>query len=825
MAAKSPELPGTSLPSHFERSSAEAEPLGPESPKARLDLLSHRPSAESLFGQAAVRETIDALIGAVAAGSGTILLTGNPGTGKTTIVKRLERELRDAGCTVVGFNCAGLEGSEGLVRMLSSDVDPALPGRRVDRWLKSFHYFAAKLNKTGAPIVLVIDGAERLSSDLRSRLGQLLSPAATEPSGLRLILAGRPEILGHAELQPDHDLGRTVRLDRRLERPANRRPTGSSATSLEKTERSGREITPDELHGEGARGPPRDSIQLGGGHPTMAEHSVGHAPFEESHTELSHPAPARPTRRIWAASLVAAGCVAAGCIGMAAAVGGWLVVEKSRLSTNLPTVRERAEESVSSDVRGSSAAAISDPVEVVRSEWGLAADAPSGEVGTNGASRLPDETLAALLRRGDDLLALGDVSGARLLYERAADGGSARAATAAGKAYDPIFFEAARVHGVPPDTVRALAWYRKAIELGDSEAPARLKRLESFQHRIGGEATGIIDDEPRKAMDEELGFAAKSAQNQKVRVETSKGGMTIFERPHQTSTPPPTSMGADVASRLAAMIKGSNLGDHQKMVIRVASVLGTGEFCQAHGVDYRELANTMIAGLRTNSVSDDLPTRMSIDFGVEIGHEGRVYDVIEGTVIDLGAVPDPRSSCDFMHREVVRISRINENPPPPAPSARGAQGSAQGGGTAANKALEAPRTVVLEAAPIGSPVETVQSDTASATNMPPGTGAGNGANELPNHTLAALMKRGDELLALGDLAAARLYYERAAMAGSARAATAAAKTYDPIFVKNSGVRGARPDTVKALAWYRKAIELGDSEAAARLKRLGSFAQQ
>jgi hypothetical protein len=85
--------------------------------------------------------------------------------------------------------------------------------------------------------------------------------------------------------------------------------------------------------------------------------------------------------------------------------------------------------------------------------------------------------------------------------------------------------------------------------------------------------------------------------------------------------------------------------------------------------------------------------------------------------------------------------------------------------------------------------------------------------------IARLLRRGDELVATGDIAAARLFYQRALGEGSSRAATALGKTYDPTFLKQIGVRGGGADAAKAAEWYRRASESGDAEAAARLKAL------
>jgi hypothetical protein len=92
----------------------------------------------------------------------------------------------------------------------------------------------------------------------------------------------------------------------------------------------------------------------------------------------------------------------------------------------------------------------------------------------------PQERQAALslLKRGDDLLATGNVSSARLFYERAADAGLAEAALALAMTFDPN--ELARrnvVGGVQADSAAARRWYERARDLGASDAESRLAQL------------------------------------------------------------------------------------------------------------------------------------------------------------------------------------------------------------------------------------------------------------------------------------------------------------------------------------------------------------
>jgi TPR repeat protein len=79
------------------------------------------------------------------------------------------------------------------------------------------------------------------------------------------------------------------------------------------------------------------------------------------------------------------------------------------------------------------------------------------------------------------MLALGDISAARLLYERAAALGSAGAATALGNTYDASFLASIQAKGIVADEAAAIAWYRKAAALGDAAAVRQLNRLAPAQ--------------------------------------------------------------------------------------------------------------------------------------------------------------------------------------------------------------------------------------------------------------------------------------------------------------------------------------------------------
>jgi len=104
--------------------------------------------------------------------------------------------------------------------------------------------------------------------------------------------------------------------------------------------------------------------------------------------------------------------------------------------------------------------------------------------------------------------------------------------------------------------------------------------------------------------------------------------------------------------------------------------------------------------------------------------------------------------------------------------------------------------------------------TLSVRAVPPSEPQGLEAGEVER-----LVKRGEEFLAHGDIAAARLVLGRAAGAQDARATYALAQTFDPEVLRGLHVVGFKPDLAKARDWYEKAAGYGSSDAAGRLNAL------
>jgi hypothetical protein len=116
-------------------------------------------------------------------------------------------------------------------------------------------------------------------------------------------------------------------------------------------------------------------------------------------------------------------------------------------------------------------------------------------------------------------------------------------------------------------------------------------------------------------------------------------------------------------------------------------------------------------------------------------------------------------------------------------------------------------------APLASRVESAPAIAAAPAEKPPEL------RPLDRDEVAGLVKRGEALLAEGDIASARLLLRRAAEAGDGTAALALAGTYDRVELAKLKVIGVVHDHVQAKAWYTKALEHGSAEAARRLQQL------
>ena len=115
------------------------------------------------------------------------------------------------------------------------------------------------------------------------------------------------------------------------------------------------------------------------------------------------------------------------------------------------------------------------------------------------------------------------------------------------------------------------------------------------------------------------------------------------------------------------------------------------------------------------------------------------------------------------------------------------------------------------AAPANAPVLAPTSPAAIALTPP--------TSRFSSAEIAELLDHGDALLRNGDVASARLFYERAAGAGDGRAALRLGATFDPEFLGRLGLGKLQANPAEAQSWYIRARDLGMVDAKRQLNSL------
>lgn len=135
-----------------------------------------------------------------------------------------------------------------------------------------------------------------------------------------------------------------------------------------------------------------------------------------------------------------------------------------------PAVREPSREIAALAPAAATIVAVAPPAPAVREP----APAPREAAPVR---RIDSDELAVLLKRAKGLLAIGDITSARLLLERAADAQEPEAALMLAGTYDPQVQASQDLRGVAPDPDAAKVWYQKAAQLGSADAKRRLGQL------------------------------------------------------------------------------------------------------------------------------------------------------------------------------------------------------------------------------------------------------------------------------------------------------------------------------------------------------------
>jgi general secretion pathway protein A len=151
------------------------------------------PDPGFLFLTAKHREALAGLLFAVTGRKGFLVLTGEAGTGKTTLLTRILRSMPET-CAQFSFVINPmLTPSEFLeMAMIDFGIDD-IPPSKAQRLLK-LQNFLLQANREGRTAVLVIDEAHKLTPELLEEIRLLTNFETSDQKLLQILLAGQPEL-------------------------------------------------------------------------------------------------------------------------------------------------------------------------------------------------------------------------------------------------------------------------------------------------------------------------------------------------------------------------------------------------------------------------------------------------------------------------------------------------------------------------------------------------------------------------------------------------------------------------------------------------------
>jgi general secretion pathway protein A len=150
------------------------------------------PDPRFLFLSDRHQEALDHLHFGIKEAKGFIQITGEVGTGKTTLCRALLEDLGDEYHTALILNPC-MTGPQ-LLRTILKELH--LPSGRNDRvvWLETLNQFLLDQAHEGNEVVLVIDEAQDLSPELMEQVRLLSNLETDQHKLLQIILIGQPEL-------------------------------------------------------------------------------------------------------------------------------------------------------------------------------------------------------------------------------------------------------------------------------------------------------------------------------------------------------------------------------------------------------------------------------------------------------------------------------------------------------------------------------------------------------------------------------------------------------------------------------------------------------
>jgi general secretion pathway protein A len=156
------------------------------------------------------KEALAQLLHGVQGRKGFILLTGEVGTGKTTLLQDLVRRLDDR--TAVAFITNSMLEFDGLLEYMLEDLGVAKAGESHAQRLFALQNFLIERRRAGQDTVLILDEAQDLSVPALEQIRLLSNFETPTEKIMQILLVGQPELRAKLDLPELRQLKQRIGL-------------------------------------------------------------------------------------------------------------------------------------------------------------------------------------------------------------------------------------------------------------------------------------------------------------------------------------------------------------------------------------------------------------------------------------------------------------------------------------------------------------------------------------------------------------------------------------------------------------------------------------
>lgn len=169
------------------------------------------PDPDFLYMTHGHREALAQLTYAIQERKGFIVLAAEVGTGKTTLLQALQREL-DGSNTAVAYVSNSLLPFNAILEYMLEEFEIAKPGESHAQRLVTLQNFLVERFRAGQNTVLILDEAQNLYPQTLEQIRLLSNFETTKEKILQIVLVGQPELAAKLEMPELRQLAQRISM-------------------------------------------------------------------------------------------------------------------------------------------------------------------------------------------------------------------------------------------------------------------------------------------------------------------------------------------------------------------------------------------------------------------------------------------------------------------------------------------------------------------------------------------------------------------------------------------------------------------------------------